>query len=36
VANADSEVDLIRAKLEQRRQQMDAESNEPPKRPKKP
>ena len=36
VANADSEVDLIRAKLEQRRQQMDAESNETPKRPKKP
>ena len=38
VANADAEVDLIRAKLEQRRQQMDAESNEAPatKKPKKP
>ncbi|HYK20121.1 MAG TPA: hypothetical protein VEV42_05270 [Pyrinomonadaceae bacterium] len=36
VANADAEVDLIRAKLELRRQQMDAESNEPPKKPKKP
>jgi hypothetical protein len=40
VANADSEVDLVRAKLEQRRQQMDNEANSneapAPKRPKKP
>jgi hypothetical protein len=36
VANADSEVDLLRAKLEQRRQQMDAEPIETTKKPKKP
>ena len=35
VANADSEVDLLRAKLEQRRAQMDAQpvTNEPPAKP---
>jgi len=36
VGNADSEVDLLRAKLEQRRAQMDAEPAEKPARPKKP
>lgn len=38
VANADSEVDLLRAKLQQRREQMDAQpiTNETPKPPRKP
>jgi uncharacterized phage infection (PIP) family protein YhgE len=36
VANADSEVDLLRAKLNQRREQMDAEPVEKPTRPRKP
>jgi len=36
VANADAEVDLLRAKLQQRREQMDAQPVEAPARPKKP
>jgi hypothetical protein len=38
VANADSEVDLLRAKLQQRRDQMDAQpaTTETPKPPRKP
>jgi small-conductance mechanosensitive channel len=36
VANADAEVDSLRAKLEQRRALMDAQQNEPPSRPRKP
>ena len=36
VANADSEVDLLRAKLEQRRAQMDAAPAEAPAKPRKP
>ena len=35
-ANADSEVDLLRAKLEQRRQQMEINQSNPESRPKKP
>jgi phage shock protein A len=36
VSNADSEVDLFRAKLEQRRAQMDAQPAETPAKPRKP
>ncbi|MEN3329697.1 MAG: hypothetical protein V7638_4504 [Acidobacteriota bacterium] len=36
VVNADSEVDNLRAKLEQRRAQMDAQQNDPPPKPRKP
>ena len=36
VANADAEVDNLRAKLEQRRAQMDAQQNEAPPKPRKP
>ena len=36
VSNADSEVDLLRAKLEQRRAQMDAQPAEAPAKPRKP
>jgi len=36
VANADAEVDSLRAKMEQRRAQMDAQQNEAPPRPRKP
>jgi len=36
VVNADAEVDNLRAKLEQRRAQMDAQPNDPPPKPRKP
>ncbi|HET6972628.1 MAG TPA: hypothetical protein VFH96_01315 [Pyrinomonadaceae bacterium] len=36
VVNADAEVDNLRAKLEQRRAQMDAQQNDPPPKPRKP